>query len=91
MESWEKTVLPLEYSVFDGLHCTGISDKEILIALNAQAKASYEAGVKTVVEAITPQLELRDNAYPNDKTWWYYTLDYEYWQSFLKQHGMSNK
>ncbi len=45
-------------------------------------------GIKTVVEAITPQLELRNNAYPNDKTWWYYILDYEYWHTFLKEHGM---
>lgn len=38
------TVMPLEYSVFDGLHCAGISDEKILLPIRKQAEISFKAG-----------------------------------------------
>jgi len=52
MTDWKDTVMPLEYSALDGLHCAGISDEKILRALNKQAEISFRAGRKEVVECL---------------------------------------
>jgi hypothetical protein len=44
------TVMPLEYTVFDGLNCRGISDEDILLPIRTQAEISFKAGMKEVVE-----------------------------------------
>ena len=40
------TVMPLEYSALDGLHCAGISDSKILRALKAQAEITWDIAYK---------------------------------------------
>lgn len=44
----EDTVMPLEYSALDSLHCAGLSDRKILVALKAQAKIAWDKALKAV-------------------------------------------
>lgn len=75
------TVMPLEYSVLDGLHCAGISDKTILCALNEQAEISFQAGIKEVVEWIRKYM-------PDE---WSSVMDWSIWQAQLKEWGISEE
>jgi len=43
---WQDTVIPLEHSALDGLHCAGVSDSKIVEALETQAEISFGAGYK---------------------------------------------
>ena len=78
MES-KDTIMPLECSVLDALHCTSIADSKILRALEAQAELSFRAGIREVVEWI--QSELSGDGH----IVWIKAKD---WQTKLKEWGI---
>ena len=89
MTKSKDTVMPLEYSVLDGLHCAGISNDKILLALRKQANISFKAGIKEVVEWI------EENGGPTN---YYHSMLFpsiyfntEHWQAKLKEWGLDDE
>ncbi len=84
MEDWEKTLLTAEQRTevlveIGSDNCDEVIDEAIC---KHQAKTSYEAGIKTVVDFVLTHRETEFNKHGN------VYINPKEWQSFLKEHGI---